>query len=362
MASAQALSFLMQSNLVLQANFVTNPFIAVKGIYNGLFHENGGVLHESSGSFKAMTTDLGTFSAKLQLAGKALAWSGRFNLEGRATNRVLRAGINALTLELRMGLADNPDQMTGRISDGIWESELLADRAWFSITTNRSPQAGRYTLAIPGTDGSAAEPEGHGFGTVTVDARGNAAFKGMLADATRVAQKVPLSRNGQWPLYVSLYSRQGSVLSWTTFADTSSNSLTGRLSWIKPIQPFARYYPNGFTNDQIELMGSVYIPPATANRVLNITNAIVVTAGGNLSRPFTNNIVLGVDNKIMNASSNALGLTVALRTGLFTGRATEPGTGRTIPLRGALLQKQNLGCGFFLDTNRSGRITFAPAP
>jgi hypothetical protein len=33
-ATNSALTFLMQSNLVLEANFVTNPFIATKGVYN----------------------------------------------------------------------------------------------------------------------------------------------------------------------------------------------------------------------------------------------------------------------------------------------------------------------------------------
>ena len=260
-----------------------------------------------------------------------------------------------------MGLADNPDQVTGRISDGIWKAELLADRAWSSITTNRSPHTGRYTLAIPGADGGTAEPEGHGCGSLVVDVRGNVTFLGMLGDGTRVVQRVPLSKNGQWPLYVPFYARQGSILSWTTFGDSSSNSLTGLLSWIKPTLPLTRYYPGGFTNET-GLMGALYVAPATTNRVVIITNAVVVLAGGNLSQPFTNNVVLGVDNKVTNMSSNSLVLTIALPTGLFTGTATEPGTGRSILLRGALLQKQNLGCGFFLGTNQSGRLTFELAP
>ena len=34
------LTFTMQSNLVLQANIIPNPFIPVKGTYNGLFAAN----------------------------------------------------------------------------------------------------------------------------------------------------------------------------------------------------------------------------------------------------------------------------------------------------------------------------------
>ena len=129
----------------------------------------------------------------------------------------------------------------------------------------------------------------------------------------------------------------------------------------QPTLPLTRCYPGGFTNET-ELTGSVYLAPATSNRVVNITNAVVVLAGGNLSQPFTNHAVLGVDNKVTNRSSNSLVLTIRLPTGLYTGIATEPGTGRTVLLRGAMLQKHNLGCGFFAGTNQSGRVTFEPVP
>ena len=51
--NSASLSFLMSSNLILQANFVTNPFTAVAGVYNGLFSPTNGVSEESSGFFTA---------------------------------------------------------------------------------------------------------------------------------------------------------------------------------------------------------------------------------------------------------------------------------------------------------------------
>ena len=182
--------------------------------------------------------------------------------------------------------------------------------------------AGHYTLAIPGTDGSTAEPEGHGHGTAIVDVRGNVSLLGVLGDGTKLVQKASLSKNGQWPVFIPLYGGKGSVLSWTTFADGGSNILTGLLSWIKPTLPLTRYYPGGFTNET-QLMGSLYVVPLTTNRVLNLTNAFVVLTGGNLSQPFTNNVVLGLDNKVTNTSSNSLVLTITLPKGLFSGTAQD---------------------------------------
>jgi hypothetical protein len=63
------LSFKMQSNLVLSANFVTNPFLAVAGSYNGLFYQDSGVTQDSSGfiSVTIASNSAGAYSAKLLL-------------------------------------------------------------------------------------------------------------------------------------------------------------------------------------------------------------------------------------------------------------------------------------------------------
>jgi hypothetical protein len=38
-SASPKLSFLMESNMVLQANFVPNPFVTVSGAFHGLFYE-----------------------------------------------------------------------------------------------------------------------------------------------------------------------------------------------------------------------------------------------------------------------------------------------------------------------------------
>ena len=46
-------AFTLSADRNLVANFIPNPFIPVKGTYNGLFYEAGGVLHQSSGLLHA---------------------------------------------------------------------------------------------------------------------------------------------------------------------------------------------------------------------------------------------------------------------------------------------------------------------
>lgn len=361
------LSFIMQPDLVLQANFVPNPFIPVKGIYNGLFYDTNDILHESSGFFTATLTDRATYTARLLLGGKTHAFTGQFDLEGKSMKSVPRPGTNALTVDLQLDLASGSDRMTGHVSNGNWMAELWADRAKFHAVSNPATNfAGKYTFVIPSGTNAAASPGGDGFGTATVSAAGTVTMSGTLADDTRIAQTVPLSKNGQWPLYVALYAGKGSLLSWVTFTNSPADDFNGLLSWIKPVLvPPAKFYRAGFTNETT-INGSRYTPPVgTTNRVLNFTNGIVTFTDGNLGQSIINVVTLQANNKVINntnASPNKLVLTIVPSTGLFNGTVLVPGTNKIISFKGALHQKQNFGAGFFLGTNQSGRVFFGPNP
>ncbi|HXJ55641.1 MAG TPA: immunoglobulin domain-containing protein [Verrucomicrobiae bacterium] len=349
-------SFLMQSNLTLTANFVPNPFVRVGGTYYGLFYETNGTRHGASGDFKLRLTARGKYTTTLRLAGRRYAASGNLNLEGGATNVILRPGISSLTTVWAVDL-HGLDQITGSVSDGQWLAPLLGDRALFHASTNPAPLAARYTLVVPGSRADPAEPGGHGWGTLRVSKGGVGLLAGALSDGTRFTQKAPLSKNGAWPLYAPLYQLQGSVLGWIQFdPNAAAADLTGLIDWCKPAMPTAIYYPAGFTN-QTQLRGSRYVPPAySTNRVLALTNGVVVMGGGNLSQSWTNDIVLGVNNRVTNTGPNKLTATLAPGTGLFKGTFLDTNTSRTMTFSGALLQKSTNGAGYCLGTNLSAAV------
>jgi hypothetical protein len=55
-------------------------------------------------------------------------------------------------------------------------------------------------------------------------------------------------------------------------------------------------------------------------------------------------------------STHSLSLYFSASTGLFTGRAKEPATGKLISFNGAVLQNMNTGRGFFLGKSQSGEV------
>jgi len=354
------LGFLMQSNMALQANFVPNPFLRVGGTFNGLFYETNQARSGSSGDFKLRVTTAGKYSATLRLAGRKYRASGSFNLEGKATNTVVRLGTNAVQISWALEL-NGLDQVTGSVDDGQWLASLLGDRAVFNASTNPASLAGIYTLIVPGLPGDTDSPEGDGWGGLRVTANGLGVMTASLADGTRFARKVPISKGGAWPLYAPLYLAQGSVLGWVQFnTNAPLDDLSGRIDWSRPAQPASIYYPGGFTN-QIMLSGSRYVPPASGtNRVLAITDGVLVLSGGNLSQVYTNDLVLGLNNHVTNASPNSWSLSITPGTGLFKGSFLDTGTVRTVKFSGALLQKSTNAAGYFLGTNQSGHASVGP--
>jgi cyclophilin family peptidyl-prolyl cis-trans isomerase len=354
------LKFLMQSNWNLTATFVTNLFPYVKGTYNGLFHDMTTVEQFSSGFFTLTVGDVGGYSGKLLLNGKSHSLKGTLWVDGTGTNTVVRPGTNALRVGMALDLTNGADRITGLVSEEtssntVWSVDLLADRAVFG-STNPAPLMGKYTMVIPSDTNAFTGPFGDGYGTVSVSSKGGVSFSGVLADGTKVTQKTGLSKIGQWPFYVPLYKGKGALVSWVTF-DTNApmTDFSGVLNWFKQPQ-LVKYFPAGFTNETV-IAGSLFTKPASTNWVIDLTNVVVAFTNGNLSADFTNLITIDAKGKVINQSTNKLTFSASKSSGTFSGSATPPAGGKAVSFKGAVLQKQTNGFGFFLGTNASGRVS-----
>ena len=75
------LTFLMRSNLVLQANIIPNPFLRAKGTYNGLFVDNARS-QENSGFVTLAVTDKGVYTGTLRRGTNSYPLTGQFDVMG----------------------------------------------------------------------------------------------------------------------------------------------------------------------------------------------------------------------------------------------------------------------------------------
>lgn len=354
-SAGAAVTFVMASNLAIVANFVTNPFAALKGTYVGLFYpETPSPAHEQSGYFTITVNDKGSFTAKLLLAGASHSASGVLDLALGGSKVILRKGTNEVLLQVQLDAAS--EQISGVVSNAFWIAPLAGHRATFNARSNPATNhAARHTVLLPPGENSVTAPPGYGSGLLDVTTAGATGLKGTLADGTPLAQKSLLASNGQLPVYASLYKGKGSILGWITVLNNDTNDTPGLLSWTKTALAGGTLYPTGFTNE-CETIGSRYLIPASGTAALNWSNGVSLLSDGNLSAPLTNTLALSTANKFTITSTNGarLALSLTSSSGLLGGSFVHPDTAKKCALKGVVLQKQGIGGGCFLGTNQGG--------
>jgi hypothetical protein len=329
------------------------------------------VSHESAGFIQITVKEKGVFSGKVLLDGNAVGFSGKSDAGGHATPvapRLVKLGKANLALSLDVDLG-NPtsDLITGTISDGVWTSEVKADKAVFSLALPETNYVGTYTMKIPrDTNGPVAGPGGPGYACITNSPLGFIKINaGNLGDTAKLAGKWNISKDGYWPLYAPLYKdaakvNKGSLFGWVQF--TTTNPPTGNLSWIKTTNVVGvPLYPDGFTN-LVGVAASPYVAPLDPKfaRVLELTSGTLTFSDGNLLLPMSPGVEVEINNKaIVSPNAQQISLKFAYKTGKITGAFLHPDNGNLkTTFNGAVLQNQTNAFGNFPGTSQSGTVIF----
>lgn len=333
-----------------------NPFVALAGQFNGLFYETNGVLNSSAGYMNFTLTTNGAYTGYVLLAGGSNTFSGRFLIAGSATNTITRTNGGDMAVSMALDLTTNfTESATGTLTHSNWTAVLTVDRATFDSVNNPTLLVGDYNIMFPGS-ANAALPEGYGFGLVAVEDDGTVSLSGELSDGTAVEQVTGISRDGVWPLYVSLYNGEGVVLGWVTFASTATNDLSGDATWIKE-STVGGVYGSGFTND-FNITGSYYVEQEIGTTAINLTSGTVTLSGGDLSTPINTSVTLNVDHTVTidPLDVNALTFSIDIANGTFSGSFLHPDLGTVHSFDGVLLQSSTNAVGYFLTPAKSGAI------
>jgi uncharacterized repeat protein (TIGR03803 family) len=344
--TSNPLTFVMQSNMVVQANFVTNPFIAAAGTYNGLFYSYDGVAEQSAGLLRNLVLGTtGAYSGQVVIEGVAHGFIGGFDTSEQSSPTVARTADKGGPLALSLALSG--DEVTGTVSGtngGGWSSTLLAEE------TVKSGSA-RYTVMIPpGPGAPSTSPPGYGYALVT-NHNGLVTLTGALADGAAFSQNVPIVGAGNLPFYASLYGNTGLVIGWLNLDE----GLTGtNVWWIAPSRSSA-LYTNGFTNVSAILASEWTKPPSDF-----LPSGRLTISNTSLSLDFAISIANKTLIKEAGSPTNSLTGTLNPTTGLLT-IAFGNGTGKaTTTGYAAILQDSTNGYGYFLTKTNAGAVLLQP--
>ncbi|HEY3861080.1 MAG TPA: S8 family serine peptidase [Verrucomicrobiae bacterium] len=332
---------------------VANPFANLTGTYYGLFAETPGRF-ASSGYLQLTLGSLGAFSGSIRNAGNSYSFTGAFSVEGAA-----RAASGPLSVNMNLDLtANNTEEITGTVSSASWAAPLRAGRAVFG-PGNVFPNAGKYTMTFENFSDGSFNPGGDGYGAVTLSPAGMASWSGALADNTLVtAPAVGISKAGEWPIYVPLYGKLGSLSGWVTV--TNAGFFSGEAHWFR-VGPSGKLYPSGFTN-ALAIAGSAFKPGSAKVPALNSTNLVLTLSGGGLGANLSCGLTLLNSGKLATNSPGVskLVLSVAPSTGVISGTFLDPETRLAATIKGVVLQSQDSAFGFFVSANATGSMNLNP--
>ncbi|MBL9113633.1 MAG: immunoglobulin domain-containing protein [Verrucomicrobiaceae bacterium] len=276
------------ANLTIEDPFDSPASI---GHYVGLIGSSPTLNNDLGGSIDLTLTRVGTYTGKVNLAGRSYSFKGTSDEQGVSDTIILRKGLPSLAARLTF-------DGNGALSGQLWQSgdripqELItaSQIPWTSTSNPATAYVGKYTAALrPPSPLPTGAPEGSGWVKFSLAKTGAASGSGKLADGTPITLSSYLWPNGELPVFISAYSRLGSLLG---SVDCSAVELDGRLVWTKKAATPAtgRSYPSGIGPLDLTPVGSRYVAPARGEYLLGLStaqagNLTFSATGGGLGSP-----------------------------------------------------------------------------
>jgi hypothetical protein len=361
------LNFIMESNLIVTANFATNLFVGASARYDGIFYPSPAqaTVTNSGLIYNLQLRTNGTYTGKIYLAGTDYSLNGGFDRAGDATETIDRTTVEGgnLTLQLNIPWWSAPRQITGSVKGtnvGGWISTNLT---LYAAATNMSNPS-NFTALLPQDANVPDAPPGYGYALMT-NIAGMIHSGGALSDGASFSSVVePINDLDAFPVYASLYSGQGLLLGQLSLDTTNNTTPAGSLIWFKPAQSGV-LYPNEFTAN-LDVLGSPWTnsPSALAAFTNEATLTAVFFAGSagvdtNLVQLTSTNTLRLLSTTGNTGPENFVSGKINPADGLMTLTFTNT-SGKKVTAYGTILQNTNQGGGFLLTPTNAATISLEP--
>jgi Calx-beta domain len=326
-----------------------DPFIPLAGRFSAALSYSGGTRYAQC--FADVTTS-GVVTGRLALNNRSIPFRTTLNHRGQAQVLLPVAGRPSLHLSIKALDATGGyrltllDSLTSRTSI----NEVVLQN--YNTTTNRCPEAGRYTLASNFSE--------YGTATLEVSTTGAARVAARLFDGTAATLSGFIDGDGMLSVALPLYSGRGSLM-FRGYLPLQSLEV-GNL-FMAVVRPARLGDPTalGYVQNSQSIDAVRYVPATRAQTSLQSWAAGTGKAtlkDGPLMSTITKSLTVATG---ITAPADSVKLRISLLpgTGVFTGSFVLPGSTKTLPFTGVLSQlpgSSGYGVGHFFDGLKTGTI------
>jgi len=301
------------------------------------------------GRFTVKVSSTGRFSGVLEYRGLRHRMTGAFSAELTSELTIERPEQSALTVKLQ--LLPDTDALSVEVEEAFGGATSTGSdvKHSFDGRANRCDDAGRYTMRFASLEEGTSFS---GYASATVSDKGVLKFAGRLSDGTPVKGSGFVNADGsvslQDTLYRPVFPDAGQLIGAIQVdREALALAVTGNLEW---------QVPNALSETAfLTVMGSTYVRPVARQRVIDSPTGSLIF---NSSEPvnFSNPVLLTTANRFQVAEPNEkkLKITIALGSGVVTGKFFDSQVNRVRVLRGIVLQTQRTFHGFFLTEVAGG--------
>jgi hypothetical protein len=304
----------------------------------------------------------GVVTGSLILDGVTTKVKGAFGANGQFTGTPAN-----LSLLLTSG-AGGPTNPAGY--QAIGTAGVVPVMAWHAAYTSKEAvtESPKYTILLDATTSAVTIPQGTGYLTLTVSAKGGTAkLSGKLADGTTVMYSgfVASGPNGH-QVYVydnSLNSKKGLFAGMLTFEHLLNSDADGMMEWVHPAVN-GDLYPQAF-NTLLNAGASKYIAPQKGSPALPIFTGTFSLSNGGLTATDNEAVILTTKNIVLfqGTNPNDIKVTIDAAKGSFSGSFIDPTSTKKVSFSGLLYQNAHIpgAEGYFIgpvisNTSLSGDV------
>jgi hypothetical protein len=335
-----------RGTMVEATMLVSDLPVNTAGTYVGLIEPDADVTGQLGGDLNFRVTARGAVSGTLRVGGERRRFRSVLDTEHPVGNpsfvAVASRGRVLPAYELDVSVIDT---VAREFSGVLGRADLVVTTAVFGYQ-QADPvvdYSGNHNVSLRLTDvgeiADEANPQGHGFLAVQINAKGRVRLRGRAGDGTTLSASSVTSLDGKINWFQPLYRNTGSVWALLNVADdafhTFSVPFPGR--WQRNVQtrPRERLYKDGFTSLQLGVTGGFFAPLVSGEIPLGLADAadnakLTFTRGDVVSAVLPPDVVftLGAGSRgampTVQSGNNPNGTTFSInrRTGVFSGRFT----------------------------------------